>query len=47
VEPVFLPRTVYMVPALPRQETGKLASAAAQALFEAISKSRHQGPSAS
>ena len=47
VESVFLPRTVYKVPALPRQETGKLASAAVQALFEEISESRHPGPGAS
>jgi acyl-coenzyme A synthetase/AMP-(fatty) acid ligase len=33
LEPVFLPRPVLMVPSLPRQETGKLAIQAVQALF--------------
>jgi acyl-coenzyme A synthetase/AMP-(fatty) acid ligase len=40
VEPVFLPRPIYHVPALPRQETGKLALAAVHRLFEEIRKSR-------
>ena len=34
IEAVFLPRPVYMIPALPRQETGKLARAAVQELYE-------------
>lgn len=40
VDPVFLPRPVYHVAALPRQETGKLALAAVHSLFEKIRKSR-------
>jgi acyl-coenzyme A synthetase/AMP-(fatty) acid ligase len=40
VEPVFLPRPIYLVPALPRQETGKLALAAVHCLFEEIRRSR-------
>jgi acyl-coenzyme A synthetase/AMP-(fatty) acid ligase len=40
VEPVFLPRPVYQVSALPRQETGKLAITAVQELFERIRESR-------
>ena len=38
VDSVFLPRPVYMVSALPRQETGKLASLATRQLYEDILK---------
>jgi acyl-coenzyme A synthetase/AMP-(fatty) acid ligase len=34
IEPVFLPRPIYMISALPRQETGKLARKAVLDLFE-------------
>ena len=34
VDPAFLPRPLYVVPMLPRQETGKLARRAVLALFE-------------
>ena len=34
IEPVFLPRPIYMISALPRQETGKLARKAVLELFE-------------
>lgn len=36
VEPVFLPRPIFLVPELPRQETGKLAIEAVQTLFVAM-----------
>ena len=36
VDPVFLPRTIYLVEALPRQESGKLASSAVNALFSKL-----------
>jgi acyl-coenzyme A synthetase/AMP-(fatty) acid ligase len=36
VEPVFLPRPIFLVPELPRQETGKLAIDAVQTLFIAL-----------
>jgi len=39
VDPVFLPRPVYLVPMLPRQETGKLANAAVMSLLDEISGS--------
>ncbi len=42
VDPVFLPRPVYMVPALPRQETGKLASSAIRRLYEDILNKKRQ-----
>jgi len=42
VDPVFLPRPVYMVSALPRQETGKLASSAIRQLYEDILKKKRQ-----
>jgi len=42
VDPVFLPRPVYMVPALPRQETGKLASSAIRRMYEDILKKKRQ-----
>jgi len=47
VDSVFLPRPVYMVPSLPRQETGKLANAAVHALFEEIAVTKHPGQGAS
>ncbi len=43
VDSVFLPRPVYIVPVLPRQETGKLANAAVMDLFEDIMKTKRQG----
>jgi acyl-coenzyme A synthetase/AMP-(fatty) acid ligase len=33
VDPVFMPRTMFLVKALPREESGKLASSAVNALF--------------
>jgi acyl-coenzyme A synthetase/AMP-(fatty) acid ligase len=33
IDPVFLPRSIFLVEALPRQESGKLASSAVNALF--------------
>jgi acyl-coenzyme A synthetase/AMP-(fatty) acid ligase len=36
VDPVFLPRSVYSIDALPRQETGKLASVAVNNLFDEL-----------
>jgi acyl-coenzyme A synthetase/AMP-(fatty) acid ligase len=36
LDPVFLPRTIYLVEALPRQESGKLASSAVNALFSKL-----------
>ena len=36
VDPVFLPRSVYSIDALPRQETGKLASVAVNNLFDKL-----------
>jgi acyl-coenzyme A synthetase/AMP-(fatty) acid ligase len=42
VDSVFLPRPVYMVSALPRQETGKLASSAIRQLYEDILKKKCQ-----
>jgi acyl-coenzyme A synthetase/AMP-(fatty) acid ligase len=45
VDSVFLPRQVFMVSALPRQETGKLASSAIRQLYADIlkEKKRQQG----
>jgi acyl-coenzyme A synthetase/AMP-(fatty) acid ligase len=40
VDPVFLPRTIYLVKALPREESGKLASSAVNALFAELRKAR-------
>lgn len=40
VEPVFLPRPMYKVDILPRQETGKIAVSAVQALFNDLRASR-------
>ena len=40
IEPVFLPRPVYMVPMLPRQETGKLARKIVLELFAKTQRSR-------
>lgn len=40
VDSVFLPRPLYMVKALPRQETGKLQNAAVMDLFETLAKSK-------
>jgi len=40
VDPAFLPRPVYLVPALPRQETGKLPRRAVLDLFAAIRQQR-------
>lgn len=42
VDSAFLPRPVYMVSALPRQETGKLASSAIRQLYADILKDKHQ-----
>jgi len=44
VDSVFLPRPVYMVPALPRHETGKLPHADVMAMFEQISRTRRSYP---
>jgi acyl-coenzyme A synthetase/AMP-(fatty) acid ligase len=33
IDPVFLPRSIFLVEALPREESGKLASSAVNALF--------------
>jgi len=44
VDSVFLPRPVYMVEALPRQETGKLPNAAVMALFGELSKTPRARP---
>jgi acyl-coenzyme A synthetase/AMP-(fatty) acid ligase len=40
IEPVFLPRPLYIVPMLPRQETGKLARKVVVELFEQTKRSR-------
>jgi acyl-coenzyme A synthetase/AMP-(fatty) acid ligase len=40
IEPVFLPRPVYMVSALPRQETGKMSKRLVMELFEETRKKR-------
>jgi acyl-coenzyme A synthetase/AMP-(fatty) acid ligase len=40
VEPVFLPRPVYLVDALPRHETGKLAIKAVNARFDELRKGK-------
>ncbi len=40
IEPVFLPRPVYMISDLPRQETGKLAKEAVLELFEKTRRAR-------
>ena len=40
IEPVFLPRPLYIVPILPRQETGKLARKIVVELFEQTKRSR-------
>jgi acyl-coenzyme A synthetase/AMP-(fatty) acid ligase len=48
VEAVFLPRPIYLVAGLPRQETGKLARKAVLELFERLSRAnRPAGISAS
>jgi acyl-coenzyme A synthetase/AMP-(fatty) acid ligase len=36
VDPVFLPRPIFFVPSLPRQETGKLAGKAIQEMYEEV-----------
>lgn len=43
VEPVFLPRPIYLVAALPRQETGKLSRKAVLDLFEKTSRTHKPG----
>jgi acyl-coenzyme A synthetase/AMP-(fatty) acid ligase len=43
IEPVFLPRPIYMISALPRQETGKLARKVVLDLFEKTRKTRKPG----
>ena len=43
IEPVFLPRPIYMISALPRQETGKLARKAILDLFEKTRRTRKPG----
>ena len=43
IEPVFLPRPVYLLERLPRQETGKLSTKAVTELFEEIRNSRAAG----
>lgn len=40
IEPVFLPRPVYMVSALPRQETGKISKKMVMELFEETRRKR-------
>jgi len=40
IEPVFLPRPLYLLDKLPRQETGKLSTKAVAELFEEIRNSR-------
>jgi acyl-coenzyme A synthetase/AMP-(fatty) acid ligase len=40
IEPVFLPRPIYMISALPRQDTGKLARKAVLELFEKTRRTR-------
>lgn len=40
IEPVFLPRPLYIVPGLPRQDTGKLARAKVIELFEATRREK-------
>jgi acyl-coenzyme A synthetase/AMP-(fatty) acid ligase len=40
IEAVFLPRPIYLVTGLPRQETGKLARKAVLELFERLSEAR-------
>jgi len=42
VEPVFLPRPMYKIDMLPRQETGKVAVKAVRDMFERIRASRAQ-----
>jgi acyl-coenzyme A synthetase/AMP-(fatty) acid ligase len=42
LEPVFLPRPVYLVPELPRQETGKLALSSVLELFTNVQAGRGQ-----
>lgn len=46
VDSAFLPRPVYMVSSLPRQETGKLASAAISQMYDGILKAVRQSPEA-
>ena len=41
VDPVFLPRPVYMVPSLPRQETGKLANKEVMKLFKNLARAKN------
>jgi acyl-coenzyme A synthetase/AMP-(fatty) acid ligase len=43
LDPVFLPRPIYMVPLLPRQETGKLAIKEVNKLFEQMKKLHNPG----
>ncbi|MEO1202140.1 MAG: AMP-binding protein [Pseudomonadota bacterium] len=43
VEPAFLPRPVYLVDSLPRQETGKLSKSAVLELFTTIARERRPG----
>jgi acyl-coenzyme A synthetase/AMP-(fatty) acid ligase len=44
IDPVFLPRPVYMVPQLPRQETGKLSQSATLELFDTVqARQRSEG----
>jgi acyl-coenzyme A synthetase/AMP-(fatty) acid ligase len=45
VEPVFLPRPIFLVSELPRQETGKLAIEAVQTLFIALQNKQSDGAS--
>jgi acyl-coenzyme A synthetase/AMP-(fatty) acid ligase len=40
IEPAFLPRPIYLVPSLPRQETGKLSQQAVLALFGKLQQTR-------
>jgi len=42
IEPAFLPRPIYIVPMLPRQETGKLARKIIVELFEKMRRARAQ-----
>lgn len=42
VDPVFLPRPIFMVPELPRQQSGKLAIAAVQDLFAEIQNAKQK-----
>jgi acyl-coenzyme A synthetase/AMP-(fatty) acid ligase len=44
IDPAFLPRPVYMVPQLPRQETGKLSQSATLELFNTVqARQRSEG----